>query len=55
MRNLETSELSFVSGGRGCGGAVGDRGASRGSSSSQGNGNLGTSTSNKNRARPESN
>jgi hypothetical protein len=50
MRNLETNELSFVSGGRGGGGAGGDRGqgTSSSASASHGNGNPGTSTSAKN-------
>ena len=50
MRNLDTSELDFVSGGRGGGGAGGDRGAgdSRGNKNSHGNGNPGTSARNSN-------
>jgi hypothetical protein len=50
MRNLNTIELSFVSGGRGGGGAGGDRGqgTSSSASASKGNGNPGTSTSAKN-------
>ena len=56
MRELNSMEVTAVSGGRGGGGAGGDRG--QGASSSHGtsaSNSKGTSSSNKHRARPQSN